>query len=430
MSDPSKDAIFLMLGIEPGDEFNQHLRAWTPLKPQPSEDRICLLIPARGHTAAKAYEKLETGEIKITEYDAGKKFTAVEIRVRSAWDLFRTLKATAESEVESFAVRGAISDAGRSALDKGLIFRRSSEAQYEATRHLADRPSRVFIVDVDDWALPPGVAPTDLEGQAASAIAELAAIEPSLANAALIVQASNSAGQSVETFSLKIWAWLHEPTTTADFRDWTKAMNAALGPKALDPKQARAVQPIYHHKPRFSGMRDPMLGGRWLYQHRGGGEVPLTLSRGARLVSSPPPGGAGRLHVATGKDDDPCWKARLRANLGVSGCYGAVHAAVYAAVAFGASDEEIISEIRAAASDGRKFHNARWRPAYVREKTSPSFVASMIRDARAREARRSKRIASAFAALRDRLGLGAAVSADPYTNSTASPSTDQLSPRP
>jgi hypothetical protein len=272
---------------------------------------------------------------------------------------------------------------------------------------LADRPSRVFIVDVDDWALPPGVAPTDLEGQAASAIAELAAIEPSLANAALIVQASNSAGQSVETFSLKIWSWLHEPTTTADFRDWTKAMNAALGPKALDPKQARAVQPIYHHSPRFLGMRDPMLGGRWLYQHSGGGEVALTLSRGARLVSSPPPGGPGRLHVATGKDV-PYWKARLRANLGVSGCYGAVHAAAYSAVAFGASDEEIISEIRAAARDGRKFHNARWTPAYVREKTSPSFVASMIRDARAREAERSKRIASAFADLRDRLGLGEA----------------------
>ena len=167
------------------------------------------MIPARGHTAAKTYEKIETGEIKPTDYDAGMKFTAVEIRVRSAWDLFRALKATAESEVESFAVRGAISDAGRSALDRGgLIFRRSSEARPEATRHLADRPSRVFIVDVDHWALPQGVAPTDVEGQAADAIAELATIEPSLANAALIVQASNSAGQSAQTFSIKIWGWL------------------------------------------------------------------------------------------------------------------------------------------------------------------------------------------------------------------------------
>ena len=327
---------------------------------------------------------------------------------KSAWDLFRALKATAESEVESFAVRSAISDAGRSALDqRGFIFRRSSEAHPKAERHLADRPSRVFIVDVDHWALPQGVAPTDLEGQAARVIAELAAIEPSLANAALIVQASNSAGQSVETVSLKIWGWLHEPTTTADFRDWTNAMNAALGPKALDPKQARAVQPIYHHNPRFSGMHDPMLGGRWLFQHRDGGEVALSLSRGARLVGWSPPNSAGRLHVATGKDD-PYWKARLRADLGVSGCYGAVHTAVYAAVAFGASDEAIVSEIRAAARDGRKFHNARWTPAYVREKTSPSFVAPMIRDARAREAERSKRIASAFADLRDRLGLGEA----------------------
>ena len=99
-------------------------------------------------------------------------------------------------------------------------------------------------------------------------------------DAALIAQASNSAGQSETEFSLKIWGWLLKPVTTEDLRNWTYAMNAALGPTArgkaaLDFHQAVTVQPIYHHTPRFTGMADPMRGRRWRYLHRAGGKIEL-----------------------------------------------------------------------------------------------------------------------------------------------------------
>ena len=184
-------------------------------------------------------------------------------------------------------------------------------------------------------------------------------------------------------------------------------MNAALGPtasgrKALDPKQMRAVQPIYHHNPRFIGMADPMESKRWRYLHRAGGEIELKLPRRAGALGSAPD--SARPQVATGPGGER-WKARLRAELGISGCYGAIHTAVYAAVAAGASDEEIIAEIRADASDGRKFPS--WSAAYVKEKTNPSFLASMIADARQREAERTRRTAAKIAGLRSHLGLAA-----------------------
>ena len=255
--------------------------------------------------------------------------------------------------------------------------------------------------------------------------ARFAMIEPSFANAALIAQASNSAGQSESEFSLKLWGWLREPTTTEDLRGWTHAMNMGLGPTALgktalDAMQARTVQPIYHHTPRFIGMADPMQGKRWRYLHRAGAMIELKLARcaapGATLKSARPRIAAGpenaqpvasgmRPRAAAGFGKDR-WKAQLDAELGVSGCYRAIHTAVYAAVAAGANDEEIVAEIRAAAGDGRKFPS--WSPAYVKEKTSPFFLASMIADARMREADRPGRIAAGVAGVRTHLGLAPA----------------------
>ena len=269
----------------------------------------------------------------------------------------------------------------------------------------------MFIADVDHWPLPAEIAPTDLAAQAEHVAARFAEIEPSFENATLIAQASNSAGQSTVEFSLKLWGWLREPTTTEDLRGWTHAMNTGLGPTALgkaalDIKQARAVQPIYHHTPRFIAMADPMQGKRWRYLHRAGGEIELKLARGAAASAAPRSArpriaaienaqprvaASARPRVATGLGKER-WKAKMRAELGVSGCYGAIHTAVYAAVAAGANDEEIVAEIRAAADDGRKFPS--WSPAYVKEKTSPFFLRPMIADARAREAERTRRIAS------------------------------------
>jgi hypothetical protein len=152
--------------------------------------------------------------------NAGVKFQVAEISAKSAWDLFRALQATAHSEVESFAVRGAISAAGRAALAKhGVIYRRSADRWRKAgQQHVEDAPSYMFVADVDHWPLPAGITPTDLIAQAVHVVARFAAIEPSFANAALIAQASNSAGQSVTEFSLKLWGWLREPTTTEDLR--------------------------------------------------------------------------------------------------------------------------------------------------------------------------------------------------------------------
>ena len=201
-------------------------------------------------------------------------------------------------------------------------------------------------------------------------------------------------------------------------------MNAALGPTslgkaALDAMQARTGQPIYHHTPHFVGMTDPMQGRRWLYLHRAAGMIELKLARcvapGATLknvrpriarpenAQSPvPPGRHPRIAAGFGKDR---WKAQLDAELGVSGCYGAIHTAVYAAVAAGASDEQIVAEIRTAAGDGRKFPS--WSAAYVKEKTTPFFLASLIADARGREADRPRRIEANVAELRAHLGLAA-----------------------
>ena len=388
---------------------------------------MTFLITLSGYTATKTFV-MRDGKIEPVDYDAGAKFQVAEINVKSAWDLFRALQATAHSEVENFAVQGAISAVGRAALAKGgEIYRRSADRWREAgQQHVEDALSHVFIADVDHWPLPAGIVATDLAAQAAHVAARFAMIEPSFANAALIAQASNSAGQSEGEFSLKLWGWLREPTTTEDLRSWTHAMNAALGPTslgkaALDAMQARTGQPIYHHTPHFVGMTDPMQGRRWRYLHRAGDMIELKLARcvapGAALKSArsriaaglkneqPPvtPGERPRVAAGFGKDR---WKAQLDAELGVSGCYGAIHSAVYAAVAAGANDEEIVAEIRAAADDGRKFPSR--SPAYVKEKTSPYFLASMIADARMREGDRPRRIAASVAGMRTHLGLAPA----------------------
>jgi hypothetical protein len=413
-----------LLGCDDEDVFNAQLRAWTPpLKPDAQS--VSLLITLPGYTATKTFVMRE-GKIEPVDYDAGAKFRVAEISVKSAWDLFRALRATAHSEVENFAVRGAISAAGRAALAKdGAIYRRSADRWRKAgQQHVEDAPSHVFVADVDHWPLPAGIVSTNLTAQAVHVAARFAMIEPSFANAALIAQASNSAGQSESEFSLKLWGWLREPTTTEDLRGWTHAMNAALGPTALskaalDAMQARTGQPIYHHTPHFIGMTDPMQGRRWRYLHRGDGEIDLKLARcaapGAALKSARPRVAAGpknaqpvapgmRHRVAAGFGKDR-WKAQLDAELGVSGCYGAIHTAAYAAVAAGASDEEIVAEIRTAAGDGRKFPS--WSAAYVKEKTSPFFLASLIADARGREADRPLRIEANVAELRAHLGLAA-----------------------
>ena len=402
--DPSQNEIFGFLGFGDEDVYDARLRTWVP-PTKPDAPSVTLLITLPGHTAAKTFV-MRGGKIEVVDYNAGIEFEAAEISVNSAWDLFRALHATAHSEVESFAVRGAISAAGRAALAQdGVVCRRSADKWLESERHLMDAPSPLFVADVDHWPLPAGIAPTDLAAQAAHVAARFAEIEPSFEGAALIAQASNSAGQSMAEFSLKLWGWLREPTMTEDLRGWTHAMNVGLGPTdlgkaALDIKQARTVQPIYHHTPRFDGMADPMQGKRWLYLHRAGGEIELKLARcaapGAASKSARPQVGAGAMGG---------WKARLRAELGSSGCYGAIHTAAYAAVAAGASDEEIVAEIRAAAADGRKFPS--WSAAYVKEKTSPFFLASLIADARGREADRPHRIEADIADLRAHLGLAA-----------------------
>ena len=119
--------------------------------------------------------------------------------------------------------------------------------------------------------------------------------------------------------------------------------------------------------------------------------IELKLARcAARRALSCAPGKRDGLKSAIAGPVGEAGKRGCDAELGVSGCYGAIHTAAYAAVAAGANDEEIVAEIRAAAGDGRKFPS--WSPAYVKEKTSPFFLASMIANARRREADRPGRI--------------------------------------
>jgi hypothetical protein len=405
MIDPSLNGIFQWLGYDDEDVFDAQLKTWVP-PPKPGGQSLTLLITLPGYTAAKTFE-MRAGKIEPVEYDAGWEFKVAEINVNSIWDLFRALQTTAVSEVESFAVRGAISTAGRAALAKrGVIYRRGDDTWPAAERHLIDAPSHMFVADVDDWELPAEILPTDLAAQAEYVAARFAEIEPSFKDAALIAQASNSAGQSETEFSLKIWGWLLKPVTTEDLRNWTHAMNAALGPTAggkaaLDFHQAVTVQPIYHHTPRFTGMADPMRGQRWRYLHRAGGMIKLKLAHAAAGFGFTP--ASARLQVIAGEDG---WKARLRAELGMSGCYSAIKTAAYAAVEAGASDDEIVAEIRAAAGDGRKF--PLWSAAYVKKKTSPHFLRPMIANARVKEADRPSRIAASVAGVRTHLGLAPA----------------------
>ena len=405
MIDPSLNGIFQWLGYDDEDVFNARLKTWVP-PPKPGGQSLTLLITLPGYTAAKTFE-MRDGKIEPVDYDAGWEFKVAEINVNSVWDLFRALQTTAVSEVESFAVRGAISTAGRAALaKKGVIYRRGGDTWPGDERHLMDALSHMFVADVDDWELPVEILPTDLMSQAEYVAARFAQIEPSFKDAALIAQASNSAGQSETEFSLKLWGWLREPVTTEDLRNWTHAMNAALGPTAcgkaaLDFHQAVTVQPIYHHTPRFTGMADPMQGKRWRYLHRAGGMIELKLAHGAAGVGFAP--ASAQPHITM---DGGGWKARLRAELGVSGCYSAIKTAAYAAVEAGASDEEIVAEIRAAAGDGRKFHS--WKPAYVKEKMSPSFLRPLIANARMKETDRPSRIAAGVAGVRTHLGLAPA----------------------
>ena len=217
MIDPSQNENFQSLGCGDEDALNARLRAWTPPPPRADEQGLSFLIPLPGHSATKTFKMREDGKVEVVEYDAGTEFEVAEIGVNSAWDLFRALQATAGSEVESFAIRGAISAAGRAAIAKGgAIYRRSADKWQDAgQQHVEDASSHVFIADVDHWPLPAGIAPTDLMSQADHVAARFAEVEPSFESAALVAQASNSAGQSAVEFSLKLWGWLREPTTTA-----------------------------------------------------------------------------------------------------------------------------------------------------------------------------------------------------------------------
>jgi hypothetical protein len=407
MSDPSEREAYRRLGFETNDAREKTLNVWVPSGvPNSSKDRLTLLLPSRGYRAAKLYRKHEDGKVKVFEYDAGTWFRVVEIGVNSAWDLFRALSATSVGAGENFAVRAGLSASGRSRLAAGReILRRSSEKYPEAQRNLEDRASHLFVADADHWPLPTGIAKTDLKAQAEHVVAEVSKHEPSFADATFVVQASNSAGQSDSDFSLKLYGWMRDAVTTETLRDWTHAVNAMLVVTTFDIKQPRTVQPIYHHAPRFIGMSDPMQGRRWQYLHRGGREIVLTLTQEAVFVASAPPSGATR---SAGGCAPIRWKERLRAELGVTACYGAIHGAVYRAIASGANDREIIEEIRAVARDGRVFDPGKWDAEYVRDKTDPSFIAEIIRDAQAREALRAVRIAALRVGICAALGLGGA----------------------
>jgi len=184
-------------------------------------------------------------------------FTIESKPVTNIHDLSELLL-TLEGDPSRFIVRGTAADTVDTTQRVRRRLRRPTGAVQEAP--FIDIASDWVMLDVDKQALPQGL---DLLGEPEAAIEYLIGKLPTeFHNATVHYQLSGSAGVStLERVSAHLFFWLNRPATSAQLKQWAKAVNHQH--ELIDDAVFTPVQPHYTSKPSFpAGYTDPFSGRR------------------------------------------------------------------------------------------------------------------------------------------------------------------------
>ena len=184
-------------------------------------------------------------------------FTIESKPVTNIHDLSELLL-TLEGDPSRFIVRGTAADTVDTTQRVRRRLRRPTGAVQEAP--FIDIASDWVMLDVDKQALPQGL---DLLGEPEAAIEYLIGKLPTeFHNATVHYQLSGSAGVStLERVSAHLFFWLNRPATSAQLKQWAKAVNHQR--TLIDEAVFNPVQPHYTAAPSFAtGCSNPFAENR------------------------------------------------------------------------------------------------------------------------------------------------------------------------
>lgn len=180
----------------------------------------------------------------IEDYNSARRFDLSGARIAALDELVFLLRGLANRR-DYCVVRGAIADPTRIRGVRRLLH---PDQKTGDAPTLCDVPRRWLALDIDRAPRPANIAPTNLSGCAAAAIAALPA---PFQDASHIVQATASHGIK-PGLRLRLWFWLDRPTTGVELKCWLR-----LAP--VDHSVFGAAQIIYTASPVFAaGAADPM----------------------------------------------------------------------------------------------------------------------------------------------------------------------------
>jgi hypothetical protein len=243
---------------------------------------LTILRPISGAKLAKEYTVAANGQVVKRDYPEVATFKAQCVAVDSLAALHRVL-VVIERDPTACVIRGKPRDDANLARTPRLKRRPNGTGVFE------DAPRHWIMVDADKVKLPAGTSVIDDPEDVARHLVDLfSGFAPDLAGASCIVQFSSSAGieemaeaeaaaglpprwdgvckRGSNSIGAHLWYWLETPHDHDELDRWAKAINAAVGHKAVDPATMRTVQPLYTAGPVFGrGLRDPLPGRRTVF---------------------------------------------------------------------------------------------------------------------------------------------------------------------
>lgn len=232
-----------------------------------TDDTITVLQCMANHRATKTISRDADGSIKIKPYQAGLRFVAHPLHIRTIDDLSRVL-GSLEQRPDMFVIRGVL----RRGVDGSLVLRRSStsDAPFQPASHFW------LALDFDEVPEPQGVHFCDEPERCVLHVMSM--LPPEFSQVTVHWRASASAGFK-PGIRVHLWFVSAAPLSDIDLRRWAKFINGRAGRKLVDSQLYKAVQPHYTAQPILVGLADPMVRRSGVI--RGARDtVTLTLPRG------------------------------------------------------------------------------------------------------------------------------------------------------
>ncbi|MDC1457832.1 hypothetical protein N8375_02605 [Burkholderiaceae bacterium] len=214
------------------------------------------ILNAKGYSFCKSYQyrdrKLVKKDIFLPRYFQLETGEADNLEQLSA------LLMRLEDDPSRLVIRGAATD--EIDVSKPVRRKKADALSLPQEAPFVDKPISWLMLDIDKQLLPPTI---DLLTQPVEAIEHLISQLPAEFHSCSVhYQLSGSAGVTyTDRVSAHLVFWLDKPTTSAQLKEWAKAVNTKH--KLIDDLLFNPVQPHYTSKPSFpTGYTDPFSGRR------------------------------------------------------------------------------------------------------------------------------------------------------------------------